>query len=78
MSKAARLTIDARKSEILSALKSRIAEAGLTQADIAAACGWQQPLVSDYLTGKKDPGLENLIKLATALDCQWQLRSVHE
>jgi transcriptional regulator with XRE-family HTH domain len=46
---------------------------GLTQSDIAAVCGWQQPLVSQYLSGDKEPGARNLAKLATAVGCVWRL-----
>lgn len=68
------LGVDAGVAEMLADVKLRMADLGLTQADIADACGWQQPLVSAYLRGEKEPGAKNLAKLAAAVGCVWRLQ----
>jgi hypothetical protein len=67
------LGVDARVAEMLADVKLRMDDLGMTQADIADACGWQQPLVSQYLRGEKEPGAKNLAKLAAAVGCVWRL-----
>jgi transcriptional regulator with XRE-family HTH domain len=58
---------------MLSAIRDRAAEIGITQTEIAQRCGWTQPLASAYLSGSKSPGLVNLAKLARAVGCEWVL-----
>jgi transcriptional regulator with XRE-family HTH domain len=58
---------------MLSAIRARAAEIGMTQTEIAQRCGWAQPLASAYLSGSKSPGLVNLAKLARAVGCEWVL-----
>jgi transcriptional regulator with XRE-family HTH domain len=41
--------------------------------DLAAACGWAQSLVSAYLSGKNQPGVGNLAKMADAMGLVWRL-----
>lgn len=68
------LGVEGRVTEMLAELRSRMEEQGLTQTDVAERCGWQQPLVSAYLAGKKEPGAGNLAKLAAAVGCAWRLQ----
>lgn len=67
------LGLDGRVAEMLADVKVRMEERGLTQSDVATACGWNQPLVSAYLSGDKEPGIRNLAKLAEAVGCHWRL-----
>ena len=69
------LGLDGRLAEMLADLRLAMEERGLTQADIAAACGWSPPLVSEYLNGVKEPGARNLAKIASALGCVWRLEA---
>lgn len=69
------LGVDGRVAEMLADVRVRMEERGLTQSDVAAACGWQhQVLVSQYLSGAKEPGARNLAKLAAAVGCVWRLQ----
>lgn len=43
-------------------------EKGVTAYKLAASTGISQGLISDYKRGKKEPTLQNLIKIADALD----------
>lgn len=65
--------VDGQVAEMLAALRLRMEEQGLTQAQLADLCGWPASLLSRYLTGQKSPGLDNLVKMATALDAKWLL-----
>jgi hypothetical protein len=67
------LGLDGRVAEMLADIKVRMEERGVTQSDVATACGWSQPLVSAYLSGDKEPGIRNLAKLAEAVGCLWRL-----
>ena len=40
---------------------------GITQAEMAAICGWKQPAVARYENMKSEPQLSNLIKMLRAL-----------
>lgn len=60
-------------AEMLAAVRVQMDRLGMTQAEVAAACGWTQPMVSKYLAGEKEPGLSNLVKLAAAVGCKWTL-----
>ena len=40
----------------------------MTAYKLAASTGISQGLISDYKSGKKEPTLQNLIKIADALD----------
>jgi hypothetical protein len=67
------LGMEARVAEMLADVIVRMREQGLTQAQVAERCGWTQPLVAAYLTGRKEPGARNLAKLASAVGCLWRL-----
>ncbi len=60
-------------AEMLADVRLRMDDLSLTQTDVATRCGWTQSLVSDYLTGKKEPGIGNLAKLAASVGCVWRL-----
>ena len=70
------LTIEGRVAEMLADIKLRMAEQELTQAEVAERCGWSQPQVAAYLSGRKEPGIRNLTKLAHALGRVWRLGPV--
>lgn len=56
-------------SQRLAALiKARRLELELGQGAVAEACGVSQPAISDWEAGRKVPTVENLFKLARALD----------
>lgn len=41
----------------------------MTQTELAEKIGVRQSAISEYESGEKVPGVENLIRLADALDC---------
>lgn len=41
---------------------------GLKQADVARLCGWSAQRFGNYVTGKRPPGLQDLIKIAEKLN----------
>jgi|JI8StandDraft_2_1071088.scaffolds.fasta_scaffold104254_3 transcriptional regulator with XRE-family HTH domain len=59
--------------KMLDAIRSRVTEIGITQTELGKRCGWTQSLVSRYLSGQKEPGMESLTKLAKAVGCEWML-----
>lgn len=67
------LGMDARVAEMLAHVMIAMRQQGLTQQDVADRCGWTQPLVAAYLTGRKEPGARNLAKLAAAVGGVWRL-----
>jgi hypothetical protein len=71
------LGMEARVAEMLGDVYCRMKEQGLTQAEVAARCGWTQPLVAAYLSGRKEPGARNLAKLASAVGRVWRLTTPH-
>ena len=68
--------VDAQVAEMLAAIRLRMQDSGMTQSDLAAACGWKQPLIAAYLSGSKLPGAGNLAKIAEALGARWRLVDV--
>jgi predicted XRE-type DNA-binding protein len=63
------------RSELMLALKDRISQASMTQAQAAKLFGVTQPRVSDLLRGKINLfGLEALVKMATAARLHVELR----
>ena len=42
---------------------------GLTQTELANICGWKKSTISDYERGERNPNIEKLKILATALQC---------
>jgi hypothetical protein len=67
------LTIEGQVAEMLADIKVRMAEQDMTQAHVAERCGWSQPQVAAYLSGRKEPGIRNLTKLAHAVGRVWRL-----
>jgi hypothetical protein len=64
---------EGRIAEMLAHLAILIREQKLTQQEVADRCGFSQPQVAAYLSGKKEPGIRNLAKLAAAVGCVWRL-----
>jgi predicted XRE-type DNA-binding protein len=58
-----------RLQAIMLEVKRKMSESGLTQSDVATACGWSQPLLSHYLSGNVEPGALNLLKLIESVGC---------
>ena len=73
MAKTIELGVDGRVAEMIADVRLKMQALGLNQEDVAERCGWSQPLVAAYLTGKKEPGAKNLAKLASAVECVWRL-----
>ena len=67
------LGVDGRVAEMLADIRIAMQRLDLSQQEVADRCGWKQPLVAAYLTGKKEPGVGNLAKLAAAVGCVWRL-----
>ena len=44
-------------------------EKNLTQTEVAEICGLKLPAYNHYENGRREPSIEILRKLATALDC---------
>ena len=63
------------RSELLLALKGRIAQSGMTQAQAAKLFGVTQPRVSDLMRGKINLfGLDALVNMATVAGLHVELR----
>lgn len=63
------------RSELMLALKSRIAQSGMTQAEAAKLLGVTQPRVSDLLRGKINLfGLDSLVNMAAAAGLHVEMR----
>lgn len=63
------------RSELLLALKSRISQSGMTQAQAAKLFGVTQPRVSDLMRGKINLfGLDALVNMATVAGLHVELR----
>jgi len=63
------------RSSLMIALKDRIADDGLTQAQAAALLGVTQPRVSDLMRGKINLfGLDTLVNMATKAGLKVELR----
>ena len=71
--KAVEAGVDGRVAEMLAAIRVEMKDQGVTQEQLAERCGWAQSLVAKYLTGKSEPGSQNLAKMAEALECRWRL-----
>ncbi len=66
-------SVTAEVDKMLSAIAEEMANQGMTQAQLAEICGWEQPLVSAYLSKTKVPGLANLCKITLALGKTWKI-----
>ena len=58
---------------MLAQIRSAMETQGLTQAELAEKCGFKQPLLAAYLSGRKQPGIQNLATIAEALGMEWRL-----
>lgn len=57
-------------------IESRLEELGMKQIELARRTGITQQSISDYMTGKVQPSLMTLIRIANALDVtlDWLVR----
>lgn len=68
--------VEGQVAEMLAALRLRLDELDMTQTELGELCGWPRSQVSNYLNGDKSPGVDNLAKMAAALQSQWRLVSI--
>ena len=61
------LKSDTQLFQLLDSIKKHMDVMDLTQSDVATMCGWSQELLSEYLSGKVEPGVKNLAKLAASV-----------
>ena len=54
-------------------ISKQMEEKGISQSDLAILCGIHQPTLSKYLSGKKEPGVRNLTRMARSVGCFWKL-----
>lgn len=50
-------------------LANKRKEKGMTQTEVAEKCNLKLPAYNHYETGRREPNLETLKKLATVLEC---------
>lgn len=60
-------------AEMIACVRLEMERQGLTQSDLGNRCNIPQPMVSNWLSGKREPTVANLAKVATALGCSWRL-----
>ena len=65
--------VDPAVSELLSQVRDRIKDLGISLQVIADRSGWSERRVAAYLRGEADPPLSHVVKLASVLNCVWQL-----
>lgn len=65
--------VDKSVAGMLADLRIAMEQEAMTQKELADRCGFSQPQVAAYLSGKKEPGIGNLAKLASALNRTWKL-----
>ena len=53
-------------------LRDAIDVSGMTQKELASACGVTGATISRYTSGKRKPGIDVLPKLKTALGCTYE------
>lgn len=58
---------------MIHAIDHALQSAGVTRSELAERLGVRPPLVTNYLNGKKEPGLTALAGLAQALGKRWAL-----
>lgn len=65
--------IDSKADSLVSAAIGQIidelAKQGLNRTEFAQMCGWPDSLLSNYLTGRKEPGLRAFCRMAAVLNC---------
>jgi predicted XRE-type DNA-binding protein len=66
-------SMDANVRCMMDELVSAMESAGIKQSDMAIACGISQPIISQYLSCKQQPGIRNLVKMADSLGLKWKL-----
>ena len=64
--------------DLISEIRQRMEDSGLSQSDLATACNWPPSLVSRYLSKKQEPGLRNLAKIASCLGLKIKLEKIAE
>ena len=57
--------LDIFSANLVDALK----DANMTQRELADDCGLSESIISDYVHGKKIPGLKAIINISYSLDC---------
>lgn len=67
--------IDGQVAEMLAAIQLRLDDLEMSQTELAERCGWTRSVVNKYLHGVKSPGIDNLARMAEAIDCRWKLES---
>lgn len=61
---------------MMGCVRAEMDRQGLAPSELAARCNVPQSLLSAYLAGEKEPATANLMKMATALGCEWRLNSL--
>jgi ribosome-binding protein aMBF1 (putative translation factor) len=65
--------LDAKANEMVAAaiqqVIAEITSRGLNRTEFAQMCGWPDSLVSNYLNGRKEPGLRAICRMAAVLNC---------
>lgn len=65
--------LDTKADELVSAaigqVIAEISNRGLNRTEFAHMCGWPDSLLSNYLTGRKEPGLRAICRMAAVLNC---------
>lgn len=65
--------IDSKADQLVTSAISQViaelAKQGLNRAEFAQMCGWPDSLLSNYLTGRKEPGLRAICRMAAVLNC---------
>lgn len=64
--------------EAASTLREARAQAGLTQLELAAACGTSQATISAYEAGRKQPSVETLDRLLSAAGARLRVEPGHQ
>ena len=65
--------IDDDLVRMMQEISQKMKEKGISQSDLAILCGIHQPTLSKYLSGKKEPGVRNLTRMARSVGCFWKL-----
>ena len=59
--------VDQGVAELLADIRAAMDDANLTQSDLAMRSGLTQPQIAAYLTGRKQPGIGNVVRIAQAM-----------
>jgi len=55
-------------------VKAAMIERDMKQSDLAVMCGWHPTAISNYFSGKKEPGIRNLLKMLEVLGKELQIK----